>query len=90
MAGLAGAGVGGAVGGVAGAFVGMGIPQYEAKRYEGRLKKGGILSVRICDTSEEIKQAKEIMERTGAEEISSAGAASVDSEKSDTTRIPSR
>jgi hypothetical protein len=90
MAGLAGAGVGGAVGGVAGALVGMGIPQYEAKRYEGRLKKGGILLSAHCDTSEEIKQAKEIMERTGAEEISSAGAVSVDFEKSDTTRIPSR
>ena len=90
MAGLAGVGVGGAVGGVAGALIGMGIPQYEAKRYEGRMKKGGILLSLHCDTSEEIKQAKEIMERTGAEDISSAGAASVDSEKSDTTRIPSR
>jgi hypothetical protein len=43
MAALAGAGVGGAVGGLTGALVGMGIPEYEAKRYEGRVKDGGIL-----------------------------------------------
>jgi hypothetical protein len=71
MAALAGMGVGGAVGGVAGALVGMGIPEYEAKRYEGRLQKGGILFSVHCDTSEEITRAKEIMERTGAEDISS-------------------
>jgi hypothetical protein len=43
MAALAGAGVGGAVGGITGALIGMGIPEYEAKRYEGRVKDGGIL-----------------------------------------------
>jgi hypothetical protein len=29
--------VGGTVGGIAGALIGMGIPEYEAKRYEGRV-----------------------------------------------------
>lgn len=76
MAGLAGLGVGGAVGGFAGALIGLGIPEYEAKRYEGRLQKGGILLSVHCDTSEEIKRAKEIMKRTGAEDISSTGEAS--------------
>jgi hypothetical protein len=42
MAGLAGLGVGGAVGGLVGALVGMGIPEYEAKLYEGRVKNGGV------------------------------------------------
>src|SRR5579864_6467921 len=65
MAALAGVGVGGAVGGIAGGLIGMGIPEYEAKRYEGRIQKGGILVSIHCDTSEEIKQAKEILERTG-------------------------
>src|SRR5215470_4678448 len=37
MATLAGAGVGGALGGITGALIGMGIPEYEAKRYEGRV-----------------------------------------------------
>ncbi len=85
MAALAGMGIGGAVGGVTGALVGMGIPEYEAKRYEGRLQKGGILLSVHCDTSEEIKRAKEILERTGGEDISSTGEASVD-QKSDTAR----
>lgn len=73
MAALAGAGVGGAVGGLTGALIGMGIPEYEAKRYEGRVKDGGILLSVHSDTSEEIKTAKEILERTGAQDISSAG-----------------
>ena len=70
VAALAGVGVGGAVGGLAGALVGMGIPEYEAKRYEGRITKGGILLSVHCDTSEEIDRAKNILERTGAEDIS--------------------
>jgi hypothetical protein len=76
MAGLAGLGVGGAVGGVTGALVGMGIPEFEAKRYEDRLKKGGILLSVHCDTAEEIKRAKEVLERTGAEDVSSTGESS--------------
>jgi hypothetical protein len=82
MAALAGAGVGGAVGGVTGALVGMGIPEFEAKRYEGRLQKGGILVSVHCDTSEEVKRAKDILQRTGAEDISSAGEASADVKES--------
>lgn len=78
MAGLAGLGVGGAVGGFTGALIGMGIPEFEAKRYEGRLKKGGILLSVHCDTSEEIKRAKEIVERTGGEDVSSTGESSTD------------
>jgi hypothetical protein len=83
MAGLAGLGVGGAVGGVTGALIGMGIPEFEAKRYEGRLQKGGILLSVHCDTSEEIKRAKEIIERTGGEDVSSTGEASSDTSKSE-------
>ena len=43
MTALAGAGVGGTVCGIAGALIELGIPEYEAKRYEGRVKDGGIL-----------------------------------------------
>src|SRR5262249_58944113 len=38
MAALAGAGVGAAVGGLSGALIGLGIPEYEAKQYEGDRK----------------------------------------------------
>jgi hypothetical protein len=77
MAALAGIGVGGAVGGFTGALVGLGIPEYEAKRYEGRLQKGGILTSVHCDTSEEIDRAKEVLKRTGAEDISTTSESSV-------------
>jgi hypothetical protein len=78
MGALAGLGVGGAVGGLIGALVGLGIPEYEAKRYEGRIKAGGVLLSVHCDTSDEIKKAKELLEHTGAEDISSTGEASSD------------
>src|SRR3984957_8474826 len=78
VAGLAGLGVGGAVGGVTGALVGLGIPEFEAKRYEGRLKSGGILLSVHCDTSEEITRAKDVLNATGAEDVTSTGEASVD------------
>jgi len=83
VAALAGAGVGGAVAGIAGALIGMGIPEYEAKRYEGRVKKGGILLSVHSDSSDWTKKAKEILESTGAEDIASSGEASADFSKTD-------
>jgi hypothetical protein len=83
MAALAGVGVGGAVGGVTGALVGLGIPEYEAKRYEGRLKKGGILLSVHSDNSDWTKRAKDILERTGAEDIASAGETKGDIQNAD-------
>jgi hypothetical protein len=90
VAALAGAGVGGTVGGLAGALVGMGIPEYEAKRYEGRVKDGGILLSVHCDDSSWTKKAKEILERTGAEDVSSTGEAGADFDKSDKPRSRTR
>src|ERR1700724_3335924 len=83
MAALAGVGVGGAIGGIAGALIGMGIPEYEAKRYEGRVKEGGILLSVHCDSSDWTKRAKEILERTGAEDVFSTSEARADFSKSD-------
>jgi hypothetical protein len=83
MAALAGAGVGGTVGGIAGALVGMGIPEYEAKRYEGRIKDGGILLSVHSDNSDWTKRAKEILKRTGAQDIASTGESSADEPASD-------
>jgi hypothetical protein len=73
MAALGGAAVGGAVGGIAGALVGLGIPEYEAKRYEGKIKDGNVLISVHAESSGEIKRAKEIFEKAGADDISSTG-----------------
>lgn len=76
MATLAGMGVGGTLGGVTGALVGLGIPEYEAKTYERRLQKGGILLSIHCDTSNQVSRAKDLMKGTGAQDISSTAEAS--------------
>ena len=85
MAALAGAGVGGVIGGITGALIGMGIPEYEAKRYEGRVKDGGILLSVHSNNADEVKRAKGILEVTGAEDISSSGEAA--GEKAPTSRV---
>lgn len=78
MAMLAGVGVGGAVGSIVGALIGMGMPEYEAKRYEGRIKDGGILLSVHCDSAEWVKKAKDLLKDTGADDIAAAGEAHAD------------
>jgi hypothetical protein len=78
VAALAGVGAGGAVGGVVGALIGFGIPEYEAKRYEGRVKKGGILLSVHCDNSEWADKAEKILQGAGAEDVSHTGEARAD------------
>jgi hypothetical protein len=80
---LTGIGVVGAVGGIAGALIGMGIPEYEAKRYEGRIKEGGILLSVHCDDHNWSAKAKQILHRTGAQDVASASEAAADWQKSD-------
>jgi hypothetical protein len=77
MAALAGAGVGAAVGGLSGALIGMGIPELEAKQYEGKIKSGNILISVHSEDSTETSRAKEIFERNGVHDISSTGEESV-------------
>jgi hypothetical protein len=83
VAALAGIGAGGVVGGLTGALIGMGIPEYEAKRYEGRIKSGSILVSVHCDDHEWTKKAKKTLEDTGAQDIASTSEASADFAKSD-------
>jgi hypothetical protein len=90
LAALAGVGAGGMAGGIVGALVGFGIPEYEAKRYEGRVKHGGILLSVHCDDSHWVKRAEEVLKRTGAEDISSTGEAHADFAASDKPMVRSR
>src|SRR4029077_9908332 len=87
MGALAGAGSGGVVGGLVGALVGMGIPEYEAKRYEGMIRQGKVLLSVHCDNSEWVSRAKDILEQSGAQDISSAGEKSADYAESDKPRV---
>jgi len=80
---LSGVGVGGAIGGLTGGLIGMGIPEYEAKRYEGRIKEGGALLSVHCDNSDWGGRAKDLLERTGGHDVASAGEASADYATSD-------
>jgi len=80
---LAGLGAGRAFGGIAGRMIGVGIPVYEAKRYGGQIRKGGLLLSVHSDKTEWTRKAKEILQRTGGEDISTTGEASSDDTKSD-------
>jgi hypothetical protein len=77
MAALGGAAVGAAAGGLTGVLVGLGIPEYEAKRYEGKIKGGSALISAHTETSDERSKAKEIFEQEHAEDISSTGESGV-------------
>jgi hypothetical protein len=72
MAALGGAAVGGATGGLVGALVGLGIPEYEAKLYDGKVRGGNVLvSVHAADGDQQ-KRAKDILEKSGVEDVSSS------------------
>ncbi len=69
---LAGAGFGGVLGEIAGALLGMGMPEGEARLYEQRVKSGGILISVYSDSPEWTQRAQEILQQTGAGDISTA------------------
>ncbi|MEJ7605048.1 MAG: DUF3341 domain-containing protein [Bryobacteraceae bacterium] len=69
---LAGVGAGTVLGGLGGALVGLGIPEYEAKRYEGRIRSGGILLSVHCADAHWVLRARELLSQTGAEDIAAA------------------
>src|ERR1700677_1184891 len=67
IAALSGAAIGAAAGGITGGLIGLGIPEIEAKRYEGRLQQGNILISVHAETSAEVTRAKAILTDAGAE-----------------------
>lgn len=76
MAALGGAAVGGATGGLIGGLVGMGIPEYEAKLYDGKIQGGNSLISVHTENSDQVDAAKEVYKRAGAEDIHSTSEAS--------------
>ena len=71
MAALSGAAAGATAGGVVGGLVGLGIPEYEAKAYEDRIKKGGYLVAVHVEDSKKGDVVRGILKRNGLEDISS-------------------
>ena len=74
---MSGAAVDATTGDLTGALIGLGMPEYESKRYEGKIKGGSALISVHTVSSEAIDQAKKIFEQAHAEDISSTGEASV-------------
>lgn len=72
MSALAAAAAGGAVGSVAGALVGLGIPEYVAERYEDYVEDGGMLLSVHADDEIWMERARKILEETGARDISTS------------------
>ncbi|MBF0314856.1 MAG: DUF3341 domain-containing protein [Oligoflexia bacterium] len=87
MATIAGAGIGGAVGGVTGGLIGLGIPEYEAKRYETFVRHGGKLISIHVDNSEWEEKAKNLLKANGAKDISATSETSVDDKDVDQNPI---
>jgi hypothetical protein len=73
IAALSGVAIGAAVGGIAGGLIGLGIPELEAKRYEGKIKAGNILISVHTENSAEISRAKEIFTNAGAQDVCTTG-----------------
>jgi hypothetical protein len=72
LAALSGAALGGTVGGISGALIGMGVPEYEAQKFEGKLKGGRCLISVHSENSVETERAQTIFEDANAEDISTS------------------
>jgi hypothetical protein len=79
---LGGLGMGMTLGSLTGGVVGATKPEYEAVRYDGRVRDGGILMSVHCDDAEWTKTALRLLKQTGATRISTAGEAKADFAKS--------
>lgn len=77
MAALGGAAVGTATGGIVGALVGMGIPEFEAKRFDTKVRDGSILISVHTESGNQRDAARDIFKRNNADDVSTGSEASV-------------
>ncbi len=77
MATLSGVAAGAAVGGIAGGLIGLGVPEYEAKSYEGKIRSGNILIAVHTENGETGKRTKQIFGANDAHDIAVTGDAAV-------------
>ena len=69
LAALSGAALGAGMGGIVGALVGMGIPEIEAKRYDGHPAQGHLLIAVHVDTRDAARDAAKVLRRDGAHDV---------------------
>ena len=87
---MAGVGVGGTVGSLVGGMVGMGMPELEAQRYEGRIREGNNLLSAHCDNQERVHLAQDVLRKTGAEDVAASDEALLQSQRSRSQHSQSR
>lgn len=73
LAALSGIAIGGSVGGVAGGLIGFGVPEIEAKAYDGRVNRGEILIAVHAETADALSLAKDILTDEGAHDVATVG-----------------
>jgi len=68
------------------ALLALGVPEYEAKRYEERIEDGEVLMSAHCATSNLVNRARQLFVSTGAEDICSMGDSARATERSESGR----
>ncbi|HZU25627.1 MAG TPA: hypothetical protein VFA04_08900 [Bryobacteraceae bacterium] len=66
---LGGVTLNGAIGGLRGALMALGVPEYEARRYEQRMRAGGVLVSVHCENQEWERRARSVLDHHDAEDI---------------------
>lgn len=84
LAALSGAAIGGTLGGITGALIGMGMPEFEAKQFEGKVKAGSYLISIHSEDGTETERATQICNDAGVTDVTTA------SEQAVPTRSPQR
>jgi hypothetical protein len=82
MAALSGAAAGAAAGGLTGSLIGLGIPEYEARIYEGKIREGSILLSVHTERDDERKRAIDIFKKAGSIDVATKTEAAVPKAKS--------
>lgn len=87
FAAAAGIGAGALIGGLIGAIAGAGIPEYEAKRYSGRVRNRSVLVSVHADDRSWVSRAKTVLKHTGGQQIGVAREARADFRESERPQI---
>lgn len=85
---LAGAGAVGVLGGILGAVIGMGMPEFEAKRYRGLIKDGRSLLSVHCESSDWVSRAKHVLKSVGGQGVVAKSEASAGFAPSNRLHLP--